>query len=191
MWHLFLQKRGREGGRKRGREERRRSSTSGRKRGPPINIHLMHSYSRASGSLRPAAAFVLAGSSPRRRPCTQIPLVTQQPQVHNFTTLSDSSVIIALKTAGVRPGFMSLWASFMLLYLHKLGNLLAWQTSRPVLSGKLTQASWKTLTSLIFESITIYHHTSVTIPKHQLHVCLDVLHLHKDCGLEDWHQFRS
>lgn len=44
--------------------KRRRSSTSGRKRGPPINIYLMHSYSRASHSLSPAAAFLLASGSP-------------------------------------------------------------------------------------------------------------------------------
>jgi len=66
----FVLKGGREGGKKEGREERRRSFTSGRKRGPPINIYLMHSYSRASGSLSPAAAFVLAGSSLFPWPCT-------------------------------------------------------------------------------------------------------------------------
>lgn len=33
------------------------------KAGPPINIYLMHTYSRASWSLSPAAAFLLAGSS--------------------------------------------------------------------------------------------------------------------------------
>lgn len=96
MWHLFF-KTGTEGGRKRRREERRRSSTSGRKRGPPINIHLMHSYSRASGSLSPAAAFVLAGcllDSLALCTYTQIPSVTQPTRLWHFCiqTLLDSIV---------------------------------------------------------------------------------------------------
>lgn len=61
MWHLFLKEGEQEVEREQEEEE---EFNEWQKAGPPINIYLMHSYSQASCSLSPAAAFLLASSSP-------------------------------------------------------------------------------------------------------------------------------